>query len=117
MALYWFNACMQVGVVEVGRPFPFWVRGQALLTLQVATASPASVVRLTRGAEVAVAPRPRVRPQLASLPSGALADAARSNGTAATAAPCAWLRLQVRHTTLCVCPYSTVEYLNLVAPR
>jgi hypothetical protein len=87
----------QVGVVEVGRPFPFWVRGQALLTLQVAAAAPAAVVRLTRGAEVAVAPRPRARPQQhAGLPSGALAEAAGKALAAGPSAPCAWLRLQAR---------------------
>lgn len=49
----------QVGVVQTGQAFPFWVRHQSVLYLKVTTAHPASLVRLVAGAEVAVAPRPR----------------------------------------------------------
>ena len=82
---------MQVGVVSVGQPFPFWVRGQSALTLRVATARPEPVVRLALGAEVSVAPCPRVRPQPAAATDGASVDAQPS----ALSAPAAWLRLQV----------------------
>ncbi|BDA47966.1 probable peroxisome biogenesis factor 1 [Coccomyxa sp. Obi] len=80
----------QVGVVSVGQPFPFWVRGQSVLTLRVATARPEPVVRLALGAEVSVAPCPRVRPQVAAAAEGASVDAQPS----APSAPAAWLRLQ-----------------------
>lgn len=50
----------QVGVVRAGQAFPVWVRGAQLL-LRVTSAAPAPLVRLVRGAELAVAPRPRHR--------------------------------------------------------
>ena len=82
---------MQVGVVSVGQPFPFWVRGQSVLTLRVATARPEPVVRLALGAEVSVAPCPRVRPQAQAEVNGASVDAPSD----ASAVPATWLRLQV----------------------
>ena len=82
--------------MEAGRPFPFWVRGQAVLTLRVASAEPADVVRLTRGAEVAVAPRPRAWARAPDLAAGSLA--ADSPGAGSTASP-SWLRLQVGDST------------------
>ena len=82
---------MQVGVVTVGQPFPFWVRGQSVLTLRVATARPEPVVRLALGAEVSVAPCPRVKPQAQAEMNGATVDAQ----PAASSAPATWLRIQV----------------------
>lgn len=82
--------------MSVGQPFPFWVRGQSVLSLRVATASPEPVVRLALGAEVCVAPCPRVRPQ-----APAAADGAALNGQQSllSAAPATWLRLQVQLLT------------------
>ncbi|KAK9907564.1 hypothetical protein WJX75_006024 [Coccomyxa subellipsoidea] len=80
----------QVGVVSVGQPFPFWVRGQSVLTLRVATARPEPVVRLSLGAEVSVAPCPRVKPQAQAEMNGATVDAQ----PAASSAPATWLRIQ-----------------------
>ena len=84
-------AMEQVGVVCKGEPFPFWMRGQALLVLKVATAAPDDVVRLAPGAEVSIAPRPRVRKQQASGTPQAVpaADGERPE------LPPAWFRIQV----------------------
>lgn len=81
----------QVGVVCKGRPFPFWMRGQAVLTLRVVTAAPNDVVRLAPGAEVSIAPRPRVRPQLAS--NNPMSTSAGAEGDPTL--PPAWFRIQV----------------------
>lgn len=81
----------QVGVVSLGQQFPFWVRGQSVLTLTVAAAAPEHVVRLARGLELSVAPRPRRRPQ-ATRPA---TDPGSADSDALPAIPAAWLRLQV----------------------
>lgn len=85
---------LQVGVVQVGQAFPFWVRQQTVLQLKVSTALPASLVRLAVGAEVAIAPRPRrtLAQQKALLP-GASSTSSQS-GSAEDQAD-TWLRLQV----------------------
>lgn len=43
---------VQVGLVRVGQPFPFWVRNQTQLRLKVSAAVPADLVRLVPGSEV-----------------------------------------------------------------
>ncbi|KAL3142931.1 hypothetical protein ABBQ38_003216 [Trebouxia sp. C0009 RCD-2024] len=85
----------QVGVVQTGQAFPFWVRHQSVLYLKVTTAHPASLVRLVAGAEVAVAPRPR-----RALHQQSMMSEADLNATPAAASKeqpqCGdvWLRLQ-----------------------
>jgi hypothetical protein len=75
----------------MGQPFPFWVRGQSVLTLRVSMAKPEAMVRLAPGVEVSVAPRPRRRPQALSK------DAQEHDGGLGPAwIPPAWLRLQVQ---------------------
>ena len=80
---------MQVGVVCKGVPFPFWMRGQAVLTLRVVSAAPDDVVRLAPGAEVSIAPQPRVRPQAASNKAASIASVDQPS------IPPAWFRVQV----------------------
>ena len=80
---------VQVGVVCKGVPFPFWLRGQAVLTLRVVSAAPEDVVRLAPGAEVSIAPRPRVRPKAAGTEAAPIASADQPSG------PPAWFRIQV----------------------
>ena len=72
----------------MGQPFPFWVRQQTPLYLKVATAEPAPLVRLTRGLELSVVPRPRKRAQQS------VADTGEAGSTAESAPQEAWLRLQ-----------------------
>lgn len=83
---------VQVGVVCKGVPFPFWMRGQAVLTLRVVTAAPDDVVRLAPGAEVSIAPRPRARKYQAS--NNPMSMPAVS-GEKPSLLP-AWFRIQVR---------------------
>ena len=83
---------VQVGVVCKGVPFPFWMRGQAVLTLRVVTAAPDDVVRLAPGAEVSIAPRPRVRKHQAS--NNPMSMPAVSGEKPSL--PPAWSRIQVR---------------------
>ena len=83
-----------MGVVCKGEPFPFWMRGQALLILKVASAAPDDVVRLAPGAEVSIAPRPRVRKQQASDTPTSLPAAHAEEPSL----PTAWFRIQVRST-------------------
>ena len=80
--------------MRVGQPFPFW-RGSTQLNLRVSAAVPADLVRLVAGSEVAVAPRPRLRP---SAPH----DGALKAGNEQTAEEAEetntipiWLRVQV----------------------
>lgn len=80
---------MQVGVVCKGVPFPFWMLGQAVLTLRVVSAAPDDVVRLAPGAEVSIAPQPRVRPKAASNKAASIASADQPS------LPPAWFRVQV----------------------
>lgn len=80
-----------------GAPFPFWMRGQALLILKVSTAAPDDVVRLAPGAEVSIAPRPRVRKQQASDTPTAMPAAQDKESSL----PSAWFRIQVHLTRLC----------------
>ena len=80
---------MQVGVVCKGVPFPFWMRGQAVLTLRVVSAAPDDVVRLAPGAEVSIAPQPRVRPKATSTKAASIASADQPS------VPPAWFRIQV----------------------
>lgn len=85
----------QVGVVSKGHPFIFFVRGRTVLRLKVAAAEPASLVRLVPGAEVAVAPRPRVARQ--AHRAGPLAPAAAHGEEPETEElPEIWLRVQVK---------------------
>ena len=83
------SVVVQVGVVCKGVPFPFWMRGQAVLTLRVVSAAPADVVRLAPGAEVSIAPQPRVRPRAASSKAAFIASADQPP------LPPAWFRIQV----------------------
>ena len=82
--------------MRVGQAFPVWVRG-AQLFLRVTSAAPAPLVRLVRGAELAVAPRPRLRAAGSSKQQrsrdGALAEdwALKT----ATEVPKVWLRALV----------------------
>ena len=90
---------LQVGVVAVGQPFPVWVNAQTALTLKVSAAVPADLVRLVLGAEMAVAPRPRVKATTpvaaaAKLPNGR-GSSAEAQPTKAAPPPPAWLRIQV----------------------
>ncbi|CAK0784927.1 hypothetical protein CVIRNUC_008132 [Coccomyxa viridis] len=78
----------QVGVVCKGVPFPFWMLGQAVLTLRVVSAAPDDVVRLAPGAEVSIAPQPRVRPKAASNKAASIASADQPS------LPPAWFRVQ-----------------------
>ena len=82
----------QVGVVQVGQAFPFWVRHQTVLRMKVSTALPASLVGLVPGSEVAVAPRPRR--------TLAQQNALQSGDVQATAA--AALEEQADHTDVCL---------------
>eukprot|EP00208_Stichococcus_sp_RCC1054_P007212 CAMPEP_0206141208 /NCGR_PEP_ID=MMETSP1473-20131121/12132_1 /ASSEMBLY_ACC=CAM_ASM_001109 /TAXON_ID=1461547 /ORGANISM="Stichococcus sp, Strain RCC1054" /LENGTH=672 /DNA_ID=CAMNT_0053535677 /DNA_START=68 /DNA_END=2082 /DNA_ORIENTATION=+ len=100
----------QMGMIAVGQPFPFWVKGQTALRLKASSAVPADIVRLQPGSEVAVAPRLRARkdPQ-ASLLGGGLSgfpavpngvddrEGARGNSPdkAPELPPAVWLRVQV----------------------
>ncbi len=77
-----------------GEPFPFWMRGQALLVLKVASAAPDDVVRLAPGAEVSIAPRPRVRKQQASGNAQSVPAAQDEKPEL----PPAWFRIQVHST-------------------
>ena len=89
---------MQVGVVRVGQPFPFWVRSQMQLILKVSAAVPADLVRLVVGAEVAVAPRPRSRPPApgGGIPAPAEAEADGVEGyKGKEVQKKMWLRVQV----------------------
>lgn len=98
--MYGLSSCdcagVQVGVVQTGQAFPFWVRHQIVLYLKVTTAHPASLVRLVAGAEVAVAPRPRH-----ALHQQSMVSETDLNATLAAASleqqQCGdvWLRLQV----------------------
>ena len=85
---------VQVGVVCKGEPFPFWMRGQALLILRVATTAPDEVVRLAAGTEVSIAPRPRARKQQAGEAPTAV-PAAQAQGPSSSSA---WFRIQVPPT-------------------
>jgi len=79
----------------VGQPFPFW-RGSTQLNLRVSAAVPADLVRLVAGSEVAVAPRPRLRP---SAPRDGALEARNeqtAEATEETASSPIWLRVQVR---------------------
>ena len=76
---------LQVGVVHVGQAFSVWVRGQAVINLRPRTATPAPLVRLTAGAEVLVAPKPRVLAASPHTGSGTSRPAAAT--AAAGAAP------------------------------
>ena len=87
------KSIMQLGVVSVGQPFPFWAGRQTPLFLRVATAEPAPLVRLTRGLELAVAPRPRKRPQKDAIGPEAGRE---EEGALPHPNQVAWLRLQVR---------------------
>ena len=84
-----------MGVVRIGQPFPFW-RGATQLNLRVSAAVPADLVRLVAGSEVAVAPRPRLRP--AVLHDGALMkdDEQTAEGAEKSNDIPIWLRVQVR---------------------
>lgn len=84
-------ACMQVGVVCKGIPFPFWMRGQAVLTLRVVSADPDDVVRLAPGAEVSIAPRPRVHEHKVSNNPVSLPTSTKEDAII----PPAWFRIQV----------------------
>lgn len=88
----------QVGVVRAGQAFPVWVRG-AQLFLRVTSAAPAPLVRLVRGAELAVAPRPRQRTASSSKQQrsqdGALAEDWALKAATTTEVPKVWLRALV----------------------
>ena len=109
----------QVGVVAVGQPFPYWVRpgvsehggasttsnggpgglvGGRPILLTVTSASPGPAVRLVRGTEVAVAPRPRARAGEAVVLRGSVAaEGATAPPFASPGAappPPLWLRVQ-----------------------
>lgn len=100
-----------MGMIAVGQPFPFWVKGQTALRLKASSAVPADIVRLQPGSEVAVAPRPRARkgpqaPHLGGGLSGFPAVPNRVDGgegaggnspdKAPELPPPVWLRVQVR---------------------
>ena len=97
----------QVGVVQVGQAFPFWVRHQTVLRMKVSTALPASLVRLVPGSEVAVAPRPRRTLakqnalQSSDVQTTAPAAAAQEEEAHQTDV---CLRLQVKVSSACLCP-------------
>lgn len=74
-----------------GIPFPFWMRGQAVLTLRVVSADPDDVVRLAPGAEVSIAPRPRLRAHKASNDPMSLPTSTKEDPNL----PPAWFRIQV----------------------
>ena len=110
----------QVGVVAVGQPFPYWVRpgggggggmaglvGGRPILLTVTAAAPGPAVRLVRGTEVAVAPRPRARageaiilrgsvngPAGAGPPPPAAAEPALPPPPLVPPPPPLWLRVQ-----------------------
>lgn len=88
----------QVGVVQAGQAFPVWVRG-ALLFLRVTSTAPAPVVRLVLGAELAVAPRPRLRKDSSGMQqsggAGARVERQALKVAAAAAGPPVWLRVLV----------------------
>ena len=86
---------LQIGVVSKGQPFIFFVRGRTVLRLKVAAAEPASLVRLVPGAEVAVAPRPRVARQ-AHRAGPLVPAAAHGEDPQGEEVPEIWLRVQVR---------------------
>jgi hypothetical protein len=79
---------VQVGVVQVGQPFPFWASQQTVLYMKVAAAKPASLTKLCRDVELLVAPRPRRKPQV----TGAGAD---SGPTVPDPDDVIWLRINV----------------------
>ncbi|KAK9837165.1 hypothetical protein WJX81_007626 [Elliptochloris bilobata] len=82
----------QVGVVRAGQAFPVWVRG-AQLFLRVTSTAPAPVVRLVPGAELAVAPRPRLRAGIGGGQQGGQdADSRALKAGGAAVAPPVWLR-------------------------
>ena len=85
-----------------GETFPFWMRGQALLILKVTTAAPDDVVRLVPGAEVSIAPRPRVRKQQAS---GTPQSVPAADGEKPELPP-AWFRIQVPYPDPSCCSSS-----------
>ena len=60
-----------------GQPLPFWVRSLGV-TLKVTAMAPAGVpvVRLVRGSEIYVAPRPRVQPSVPAAAAGNLLGSA-----------------------------------------
>ena len=100
-------ACAQVGVVRAGQAFPVWVRSAQLL-LRVTSATPAPLVRLVRGAELAVAPRPRTRTASNSKQQrsrdGALAENWGLKAGAAMDVPQVWLRALVSTSACGVLP-------------
>ena len=99
----------QVGVVQLGQAFPFWVRHQTVLRMKVSTALPASLVRLVPGSEVAVAPRPRrTLAQQNALQSSDVQTTAPAAAAAAQEEEAdqtdVCLRLQVKLSSACLLP-------------
>lgn len=98
-----------MGMVAVGQPFPFWVKGQTALHLKASSAVPADLVRLQPGCEVAVAPRPRDRggaggrglsgfpvpPPVQGETAGGCPGVSSSDEEEAELPPATWLRVQV----------------------
>ena len=86
--------------MRVGQPFPFW-RGATQLNLRVSAAVPADLVRLAAGSEVAVAPRPRIRPAAASASGGVAVEtgalSSQEGQQLDVEGIAIWLRIQV-HT-------------------
>ena len=87
---------MQVGLLETGQSFPFWIRNQTVLHLRVAIAEPDGVVKLGMGTELAVAPRPRQRQQIIGDGQGS------SKTLLPRAQDVTWVRMQV------LCPTVTL---------
>ncbi len=88
----------QAGIAKKGSAFPVWVRGQGVIRLQVASCTPADLVRLVEDAEVIIAPclRPRLdgsQPLVpAKLPPG---TSAQRRFPRRLPEPISWLRTHV----------------------
>ncbi|GAQ77615.1 Peroxisome biogenesis factor 1 [Klebsormidium nitens] len=79
----------QVGVLASGQEFPIWIRNTIQLRLRVTSTSPAPLVRLVQGTELAVAPKQRKSNLKAPPPEGAHIPQPSNSIKPA------WLRVQV----------------------
>lgn len=92
-----------------GQYFPFWVNHQSVLHLKVASTEPAELVKLGIGLELAVAPRPRNRPQLLA--------SSQEAGITPSARDVAWLRVQVFPSAVHVCLEAFAQRINVEGRR
>lgn len=83
-----FEFLFQVGVLASGQEFPIWIRNNIQLRLRVTSTSPAPLVRLVPGTELAVAPKQR------KLKYMAASQEASSEAQLSKTVKPAWLRVQ-----------------------